>query len=286
MKRCIGLIVIFFGITFVSAQSSDDKAKQAQNQLDSLIKLVEQPAPIQWNRYETTNFEILSIDDAQGKLLYNNIEYIKTWISWRWGIKDNSFSVKCKIMVVPSKDLFVKIFNKDRSSFRYEPKGSAIWICTEEVRWLTDVLPKMMTEVNLNEFEAKFNTKFGLWAHRGMSILNGNLIEIRGALSLGGDLILSKVMLNTTTEQYLKLSEANRIKFDSQCAAFCLMIRKEHGNGKFLDYLGASRDDPEKALSIFSLNNYTSLDSLFFGYLGGLSKEIQQQKVPNSYLTW
>jgi hypothetical protein len=64
------------------------------------------------------------------------------------------------------------------------------------------------------------------------------------------------------------------------------MVKKEHGTTKFLDYLSASIGDPEKALTNLGIGNYAELDSLLLNYLVGLIKDIQQQKMPNSYLTW
>lgn len=290
IMRCFAsILLVVFSITFVLAQSnSDTKVDRAQKQIDDLIRLIQSKdqSQFQWNRYETVSFEVFSIDDVQGRQISNNVEFIKFWIFWRWGMKDIEWSNKCKIMVVPTRELFVKIFAKDKSSCKYDSKGSAIWICTEDARWATDVLPKLMTEVSLKEFEAKFNTKFGFWAHRGMAVLNGNLVELKTTLSFSGDFILSKVMLTMTPEQYIKLSEPNRLKFDSQCAAFCLMLRKEYGLSKFLDYLGQSRNDPENSLGLFNFNNYAVVDNVLFNYIENLSKDIRQQRTPNSYLSW
>jgi hypothetical protein len=43
---------------------------------------------LQWNRYVTKNFTILSIDNEKGKILSESIEEIKTSSLVRWGFPD------------------------------------------------------------------------------------------------------------------------------------------------------------------------------------------------------
>ena len=63
-----------------------------------------------WNKWDTDNFTILSLDQSQGKYLHENIESMKTWILRRWGISEKlQFSAECKIMCVPTKELMKKL---------------------------------------------------------------------------------------------------------------------------------------------------------------------------------
>lgn len=76
------------------------------------------------------------------------------------------------------------------------------------------------------------------------------------------------------------MSEAERMKFDVSCAAFCLMTKKDVGGKFLLDYLDSSRSDAEKALSVLKINNYSHLDSLLQAYLkNSKNKDF-------SYFTW
>src|SRR5580698_5192926 len=65
---------------------------------------------LQWNRYVAGNFTIMSINDAQGKWLAENIEKIKAWCITRWGFPDFKFSKECRVMCVPSHQLMKKLF--------------------------------------------------------------------------------------------------------------------------------------------------------------------------------
>ena len=50
-----------------------------------------------WNRYATKSFVIMSIDDAQGKWMSDNLEVIKIWCLERWGFPDFQFTKECRV---------------------------------------------------------------------------------------------------------------------------------------------------------------------------------------------
>ena len=54
---------------------------------------------LRWNRYTTDNFVILSIDNNQGRWLYQNVEKIKQLSLTRWGFPQTSeeFTQECRI---------------------------------------------------------------------------------------------------------------------------------------------------------------------------------------------
>lgn len=264
---------------------SNQAIQDAQRQVQQLKNLIQEPQ-LQWNHYETKNFDIFSIDDKQGSYLAKNIENIKTWIFFRWGVNDVGFRKRCKVMCVPNKELFVKLFGKDSSSMAVE-KG-AIWIITDTDHWHTSVLAPLMTEACLVEFESFYKVQFGAWSHRGMTVLNGTPSDIRIVLSSfeGKNYIASKEMLSITLDVYAKMSTIDKARFDIQSAAFCLLIRKEIGAQMFLDYVDQSRVDPERALAILHFADYKSLDGSLSSYLSNMVHAIQQGQVPASYLTW
>jgi len=236
----------------------------------------QQPAQpqLQWNRYTTDNFEVLSLDDAQGKYLCSNIEYIKTWTLWRWGIKDFDFpsvknskgdtvKVKCKLICVPSADLYEKLFNRKTPSWRVEVKDGVpeytVWFITEGTKWNTN-LPVLLTEVVIANFEASTGSKFPVWCHRGMSVLNGRIEDIRARLSLVGGFD-SKSLFAMTPEAYTKLDDTKKATFDAQAAFFCLWARQEFNGKVFLDFLGGAMINPEYSLRLFNIATCADCDS-------------------------
>lgn len=280
------LIAFLLGVFCVSGVHSDestlDKITRAQNQVKDLEDLLHagDPQPLQWNRYVTNNFEILSLDDAQGKYLYNNMEFIKLWTLWRWGMKDVDFPVKCKVIAVPSSDLYSKLFNRKNPSWRVDLKddkvNGIIWIITDDPKWNTSI-PMQLTEVILANFEVKYGTKLPIWCHRGMTILNSRFSEIRATFSVQVD---AKFVLETTSEIYAQMDENQRSAYDAQAAVLCLWIHQENNGKVFLDFLSAAMGNPQTSLQIIKSVGYDDLNQKIKSYQQKLST------APDYYLTW
>lgn len=275
--------VIMFGFSIIPSIYGQDKIDNVNNQIEELRKLLggkvqPEPKALQWNRYVTANFEILSLDDAQGRYLSQNIENIKTWILWRWGIKDTDFSAKCKIMCVPTQDLYEKLFNKKKSAWKVDKTGFNIWLITDGVKWNTK-LPEQLTEVVLSNFESIYKMKFPIWSRRGMSVLNGRIEDIKSLLPFVSG-FSAVTFFSTTQESYQKMSDDQKFTFDAQAAYFCLWIRKEINGKIFLDFINGSLFGQERSLSILQLTSYADCDLKFKGYL---------EKFPGNsdqYFTW
>jgi hypothetical protein len=258
--------------------------KKAQDQVRELQGLMrgQQPKELQWNRYVTKNFEILSLDDAQGKYLSDSIEHIKVWTLWRWGISDVDFQMKCKLICVPSVDLYEKLFNKKTSSWRAEIKNgnleTTVWIISSGEKWNTHI-PTQLTECVLSNFELIHGRKIPIWAHRGISLLNGRFSDIRSQFPLVTKFDV-KMLLETTPDIYNKFSEGQKSAFDAQATVFCLWVRQEFDGKVFLDFLGSSIVNPEWSLQYFGLTTYVSCNEKLQIYLPKLAN------ATDSYLTW
>jgi hypothetical protein len=259
----------------------------------STVEKYGQPKELQWNRYVTDNFEILSLDNPQGKYLCDNIEFIKTWISLRWGLRDldfptiqdkdgNSLRVKCRVICVPSVDFYEKLFNRKTPVWRLELKNGvpeySVWFISDGQKWNTK-LPVFLTETILVNFEANTGTRLPLWCHRGMSVLNGRIEDIRAKLTLVGSFD-SKLTLTMAQDSYDKLSEGQRLSFDAQAAFFCLWVKQEFGEKAFLDYLTGSITNSEYYLQYFGVKTYSDCDIKVRSYVGKLVNS------PDHYFTW
>lgn len=235
--------------------------------------VAQSPPEMQWNRYVTDNFEILSVDDDQGKYLYDNIEFIKVWITWRWGMKNYDFpvlnndkgestKVRCKLICVHNSAIYEKLFNRKTPAWRIETKNGVpeytVWLINEGEKWNTKI-PFILTGVVLNNFEANSGVKFPVWCHKGMSLLNSRLMDIRTSIPLSTDFD-SKTLLNMDLESYNKLTDAQKDKFDAQAAMFCLWVRQEFNGKIFLDFLSGSTINPEYCLQYFGIKTYAECD--------------------------
>jgi hypothetical protein len=285
--RCLLVALILFTSPLATAQAPISPPQITDPEIKGL----------QWNRYETSNFEILSIDKNQGDYLVANIEQIKSWLYMRWGLQDINFTPKCRVVCVPSKALFIKLFGKSDSCYRIDDKQAIIWLSLEDLRWKTSVVPKLLTEVCLQKLEKQTGQKFGIWVHSGMSVLNSDVPQIRqniGNINLvyTKDLKVfwSKEILLMTQDILNKQDSAAKAWFEPECAAFCLMLIKEFGSLKFNQFLVASQINPESALqTVYGFKGFDDFDSSFKRYMYNISCDLtgQGQKVtPNSYITW
>lgn len=290
MRKVIAAILMCLVCIPLGAQpeSTGGKIDRAQVQVKELESLLlagaeqPQPQPLQWNRYVTNNFEILSLDDAQGKYLYDNIEFIKTWTLWRWGMKDVDFpaDAKCKVIAVPSRDLYTKLFNRNSASWKTEVKDGkvygTIWIVTEEQKWNT-AIPTQLTEIVLANFEVVYGTKMPVWCHRGMTVLNSRFMDIRQTFNAQ---VNTKTLLEMTPEGYAQMNENQRADYDAQAAVFCLWVRQERNGKAFLDFLGGSMVNPQASLQIVGSTGYPDADQRIKTYQPKLAT------APDYYLTW
>lgn len=238
---------------------------------------------LQWHRYLTDNFEILSVDDGQGKYLHDNIEFIKVWITWRWGMKNFDFpvlnnskgesvKVRCKLICVQNAELYEKLFNRKTPAWRVEIKNGVpeytLWIIAEGEKWNAKI-PLFLTEVVLKNFEASTGSRLPLWCGKGMSILNSRLADIRTSIPFAVNFD-SKNLLNMTLEDYNKLTESQKSSFDAQAAVFCLWAKQEYNGKIFLDFLAGSISNPEYYLQYFGVKTYAECDAKVKAFISRL----------------
>lgn len=277
--------VVFGGITF----SSEDPAV-AVEVVDPDLK------NMQWNRYTTENFTILSIDDIQGKWLAANIEGIKSWCITRWGFPDFKFTKECRVMCIPNRDVMKKLFNLTESRCEIRRKDGQIEMT---VLWLilddkpSRSIPVQLTAVCMAEFESRHNVRMPWFAQRGTALLNSTLPEVRAHLAgLASDLTKGtpvfpcEVMFTMTQDDYVKQTADSRRVFDHQSVALCLMLRKEFGEAKMQGFYRLSnKNKPEDVLKlVYRFNGFQHFDSSYGRYMRDLSKDIISNRTPDSYL--
>ncbi len=255
------------------------------------------PFNMAWHRYETPNFEVLSIDKDQGGYLSDNLESMRRWGLHRWGIQPVDFTVKCKVLLTPDKDTFVKLFKKDAPSVRVEWEGgriksSTIWMWAES-RWHTGALQFFLVDVALSEFEQKYNFKCPLWARRGMAVLNMNLPHIHGAIGALQDNYAKNLpcfwtadLTGMTADKLAKYQPQYQLQYDRQAAALCLLLRKEFGQKKFLEFFEASAKSPEQALPVVGCTTSQQFDLIYHRFMFAITRDIGANRVPAAYLTF
>ena len=244
-----------------------------------------------WYRWTTKNFTVISVDVEQGKYLSENIEAMKSWCFTRWGFFDVDFASEARIYCVPDAASLKKFFNTDRSKSERRTnkdgtKVSYLWLILDDKP--AAIIPPSLTLICLKEFEINKNVKFPWWAYRGMPIVNNTIPNIKKNVMYvephldDSKKFLTKSIMNMTEAEWLKLTPEMRQLFDSECAVFCLLIRKEYGQKKFHDALTSS--PVELARDVLGFKSYGGFDETFNRYMGNLITDIKENRTPPSYL--
>jgi hypothetical protein len=223
---------------------------------------------------------------------------VKAWVFARWGLFDIDFSTECKLICVDRPDLFKKLFNLDntrveirRDTTTGKIKETVIFILLNDVPF--KCVPVPLTEVCMAEFSQKHNTKFALWAEKGMGQLNGSLdqikarvMEVKPLLEKNDPLFFSKGLMEMDREAYNKLAPDKQRLYDNCAMMFCLMVRKEFGQDCYLRLMkGASEGSPEPAMkTVLRFDDFNHFDKTFKRYMTDLCRDIASGKTPDQYL--
>lgn len=250
-----------------------------------------------WNRWTSKNFVVCSLNDPQAQYLNKHLELVKGWVFARWGLYDIDFSAECKLICVDDPALYKKLFNLDRT--RVEIRRDDSGKIRETVIFLlidgppSQTVPVPLTEVCMAEMAQRHNSRFPLWAVRGMSRLNGTLGQIRSQINdlkaiidRNDPVYFSKGLMEMDAEQYAKLDDSKKRLYDDCAMALCLMARKEFGQNAFHHLLkGASDGHPEQSLkTVLKFQGYDTFDRSFKRYLSDLTAGVASGKTPDSYL--
>lgn len=262
----------------------DDKDKEIQGK--------------QWNRWASGRFVVCSLNDTQAKYLHENLDKVRAWTLTRWGLKDIPLTTECRLICVDDKAFFKKLFGLEKTKVEIRRKGAkpdlaVIFMLLDDKPAKT--IPEPLTEACLVDYEDQNGVKFGWWAHRGMSLLNSSLPDIRqwltelaGSVRNDSNIYMGRGLLTMTEDQYSKESADNKKKFDQCSIALCLLLRKEFGQEKFLRMLSSSGDPEEALRRIYGFENYAQFDASFKRYLLDLTADIsgarKGRSTPDSYL--
>lgn len=242
---------------------------------------------LRWHKWQTSNFVILSIDRNQGDYLNSNVESMKAWVLSRWAFPDVKFTAESKICCVPNRALMKKLFGLDQSysEVRRDQSGriilTAMWLILEGSPG--EVIPPSITTICLSEFEQTHSAKMGYWVHRGMTLLNSTLPQIRTKLSGLKLSTNSQNIISTTEKQWKDMDVSARDRFDTESAALLLLFRKEMGQSNLIGFLQTSGTEQD-VNKIFGYAGFNELDAVYRRYCDNLGVDIASNRTPNDYL--
>lgn len=247
---------------------------------------------LEWNRYVTKNFVILSIDNEKGKKLAEEIDQYKKSALTRWGFPDVQFSKECRVFCVPSSSLLKKLFNLTGPKVQLRKDLNAIWLVLDE-KSEKGIIP-YVTQVALAELEAAEKTALPFWFKRGAIVLNGSVDDVRSSLRVFNDSARKEQFTHTaeqmfvsTEEEYNKQGAENKKVYDTQAACLCLLLRKEFGEAKLQGLLRIlSRNKPDVSLeTVYGFKDLADFENSYVAFMKDLCADVARNKTPDAYLT-
>lgn len=264
------ILAILFSVVSFSCFSQEVPTPASQDKKIDISGLV-------WNKWETDNFIVLSLDKSEGYDLYKNIENLKEKSLQKWGLENFRFKQKCKVVCVLSKDYLNNFFRLNDSyvevlkSSNEDFNSCSIWFSQDYKENLaSDIL-----YVSLLQTELKW------WAKRGIYLLKNDVDFVKS--NIAENLKDFSKIISLTEDDWKKQTVEERKIFDSGAMTACLFLRKEFGQNNFLRIINSTQNE-ENFKNLIGFNNYFDLDNVFKRYKNNLYKDKVDNKIPDNYL--
>jgi hypothetical protein len=222
-----------------------------------------------WNKWETENFVILSIDFDFGDGMRSSVELERSSVCAAWGVADSHLPVKCKLVCVPDRKLLRDLFAIDRPECEIRgepssPKEMAIWLDQGSVSSLRGLL----LSVSLHGAPP--------CVQRGVDLLASSDAD-KEIASLSSPSFAG--VFSSTSESVRVMAPKDKIIFDKESATLCLFVRREFGSRAFSGLSkGAS---PERVCGFPDEKSFAETISRYFV---NLKEDLQSGRTPASYL--
>jgi hypothetical protein len=232
-----------------------------------------------WNKWDTKNFIILSLDKSQGLDLKWDADKIMSETLSRWGV-EGGLSSPCKIVCVTNRETLKKLFGIDapQSEVRRDADGkisvNAIWLDYQSL----SELPTLISSSYLSASDLSF------FVQRGVSRLGAPAAKIKSEVSGLGE-FSSKDVFSLSREKWLSMNPDARESFDRKSELVCLLLRKEMGKQRFSEFLRAGKQDEQSLRSVYGFDGFDEFDSTLNRYSENLTKDASEGILPEEYLT-
>ena len=233
-----------------------------------------------WNKWETDNFIILSIEKDHGLSLKRSIESIKDEHSERWGLAKSNLNAKCKLICVRDAEMLKKFFGVDspRAEIRKDESGkistSAIWLDSKSIQ----ELPSLVAFICASDGSLGANR---LYIQRGISLLSLPPEKVKSELSQAGTVNFSEIS-SCSSDKWFGLPPQERS--DRKSALVCLMLRKEFGQERFLSFLYSAQNQ-EAIGGVYGFKDASEFNSTLNRYSENIGRDIGKGATPDSYIT-
>lgn len=231
-----------------------------------------------WNKWDTNNFIVLSLEKDQGLLLRDSVERIRDSFMNSWGLNPEDSLFRCKIVCVPDRKTLDKLFNigspkcEVRNSSDGKVSACAIWIDYESIAMLPSLIGSVSVSVSPEKIPPVLQN--GIVS---LSIYPSRTREILGTPCS----VDAKSVFGMTSEAWSSTKDKDML--NRKCALICLMLRKELGIDAFSDF-AKSEQDEESIKRIFGFAGYGELSRTLDRYSLNLAEDIKNGRVPDGYL--
>lgn len=251
MKR----IALAFCAALFSVLSCADEAPPAP--APSIVPVKD--AGMVWNKWETPNFVVLSIDFSFGERVKNLAERKMSTVLDDLGIGPRRMPVKCKIVCVRDREMLSKFFGIDapRCESRRDASGSVSEISVWMDQASEGELAGLIASACLHD-----RSEF---IRLGVAGLMRSPSEVSGIIRSASEPSLLFLAGGPATVQ--------------ESVAFCLFLRREFGIGIFSEVLDG--DPPALACGFDDL---ASMRRSFGRYLENLKSDLESGRTPPGYL--
>jgi hypothetical protein len=245
-------------------------------------EVVSQKENFTWNKWETDNFIVLSIEKDHGLSLKRSVESIKDAHSERWGLAKSDLNSKCKLICVRDAEMLKRFFGVDspRAEIRKDGSGkistSAIWLDFNSVQ----ELPSLVAFICASDGHLGENR---LYIQRGISLLSLPPEKVKSELSQAGAVDFSEIS-SCGYDKWYGLSPKERSAFDRKSALVCLMLRKEFGQERFLSFLSSAQNQ-EAMAGVYGFKDASEFNSTLNRYSENIGGDIGKGATPDSYIT-
>jgi hypothetical protein len=247
MRKILFLLLLCSSMSFASEPPRPTATREPPPGLEGLV----------WNKWDTPNFIVISLDKAQGSMIRSEAESVREGVLERWGLSPSER--ECKLVLVPDAVMLKRLFglSEPRCEVKTSESGAtaAIWIDVGRF----GMLPSLVAESELLSGDS------ASFASLGVPLLERSPSVVREGIVSAPEKPLEAILAGEGDA--------------AESAVLCLLMRKEFGGRAF----GRAARAPS-AWSALGFKSEEEFASTFERYRANLLSDLKSGRTPDGYL--
>lgn len=271
------LIFILLFVCFQAHAKSQDLSD-----LVPIRAILETKEDLVWNKWDTPNFIILSLDKSQGLQIKEDIENIFSKFTKKWGVELTQSKKQVKLICVPNEEYLFKLFNikEPHCEVRYDSNGDvslcAIWIDYNNFSKISEFLSQVFLCDGFSEHNYSFLVQ------KGISCLEKDVDAIKSNICNLEEINLN-YLFDLNKQKWQSLNDKEKQKLEKQMCTVCLFLRREFGDRLFIKFLSKTQSS-QSLFSTYGFKDNDQFVSIIRNYSKNLVEDISNNKTPDKYL--